>query len=226
MSKKRKKKEELILDNRKNIKIKERQIKWIIIFVIGVILLFIATYWVIKWHNYSNSYVDYIGVRWYKTGTKEFPSFRGEFNLPKIKNFGLYLKSDPRKNNVTLNVDNWGFYPKVLISYDSKSKECYGGILAQINLVYFISGGLKLTPGAAMFNKTEASEKNITFANCSSAINKTVILIQKSEVPSVEQDINNPDCYIINVGQCESLLATEKFMLGIIATVNNKTLIN
>jgi hypothetical protein len=70
-----------------------------------------------------------------------------------------------------------------------------------------------------MFNKTQAIERNITFADCSSVANKTILVIKKSETPSIEQDKNNKDCYIINVGNCENFKATERFMLEIIKAV-------
>lgn len=200
----------------------EKQIKWVIGIAIGVILLFIVCYFLFNWYSNRPVSVDYLGIKWYRQGEKDQYSYRGEFSLPYVSSFALFLRNDPRKNNVSLNIREWGFYKKVITSYDADLEKCYEGILAQINLVYFLSGGLKRDITPAMFNKTQAEERNITFADCSSARNQTVIILKKSEYPSIEQDPWNQDCYIINVGECQNLLATEKFILGIIAFVKDQ----
>ena len=225
MTKKEKKEEISEEETQKKNKIskQEKQVKWVIIITIIVILALIGTYWAIKWYTTEKSYFNYLGVRWDITNEGGKTSYRGEFSLPNVPSFGLYLTNDPRKNNVSIEVKDWGFYKKVITSYDTELEKCYNAVLAQVNLVYFLSGGLRREVIPGMFNETQAQERNITFADCFTAKNQTVIMIRKSEVPSVYQSPLSRDCYVINVGNCENLLATEKFMLGVITFLKNKT---
>ena len=130
------------------------------------------------------------------------------------------MRNDPRKNNVSIENITFRFYPEIITSYDLDLERCREAALNQINLVYFFSA-VKIKIAAGMFNITQAKEKNITFVNCTSdsAINKTVIILRKSEFPSIERDKNNKDCYIINVGNCDNSLAMEKFMLAIMKQI-------
>jgi hypothetical protein len=195
--------------------IHNKQLKWIIAIIIIVFVVFLGTYYGVKTYQYNAVRFDYLGAHWVIGGTETNPSYRASFKFGNNENFGLYMRNDPRKNNVSIGENiTFKFYPNILTSYDKDLESCKEAVLNQINLVYFFSGvNVKLTP--AMFNRTQAEERNVTFATCNSAVSKTVIILRKSEMPSVEQDERNKDCYIINVGNCENSLAVEKFMLAI-----------
>ena len=118
-----------------------------------------GSYFLIQWYNNRPVYFDYAGVRWYQEGKEGMYSYRGEFSLPTNSLFALYLREDPRKNNVSLEVPDWGFYKDVIISRDQELEQCYEAVLAQFNLVYFLSGGLKRNMSSAMFNQSQAEER-------------------------------------------------------------------
>jgi len=217
--KKRQKKiveKEEITDNKKIIsKIQETQIKWTIIVIVIVFILFLGTYYSIKLYQYNSSRFEYLGAKWEIGGTQEHPTYRATFPFLFSKTFGLYMNNDPRTNNVSIENISIKLYSTVVTAYDHDLELCQKASVAQINLVYFLTSGAGIKVVPAMFNETQSIERNVTFADCSSVVNKTVIMLKKSEYPSIEQDKNNTNCYIINVGNCDNEKAVEKFMLTI-----------
>lgn len=214
--------EDFLVEEKKTEARYEKQIKNVIIFSITIILLFLATYYgILIYKNYQNTF-EYRGLEWHKEG-KELVLYKTEFkNLANSKTT-IYFRGDPRENNLQFNIKNIGLNEELVVSFDEDFEKCEYAAIAHANLVYFLRAGLGISPTVAMFNKTQAEAKNLEFINCSGAINKTVMIFKKSDKASIDQDLNNKNCYIISVGDCENFKAVEKFMLEIISIINKNT---
>lgn len=223
--KKTKEKSEEPLDDKKikeSLKKKRnRQMIWVFIAIIIVFVVVLGIYFYIK----SFDKFSYAGVKWQKMESNGMILYHSDISgtingVPYI--YSLNLRNDPRTNNVSLNA-SFKFFHNIIISNNPNLEDCRGansfGNLELSKLLSFL--GANVT--GAISNKTYASEFNLSFANCTSEAGKTVILMQKSDVPSIVKD-NSSSCYIVNVGNCENIRAVEKMEVAIIVQMNNKTI--
>jgi hypothetical protein len=200
----------------------DRQLFWVLIIIVVVIASFLATYFYIQ----SLKKFEFAGIIWVKEDHNGLIIYHSRF--PIIHNgilrsyYNLYARNDPRENNISVNAF-YEFYPEVIISNTPEAAECSGAARITGDLSMFLNAIPPiLKVSGAVSDKEKADELNLAFANCSSAVNKTVILIQKSETPSIERGLVNRNCYMINIGNCENTAAVERFIIGFIAQLKNK----
>jgi hypothetical protein len=165
---------------------------------------------------------EYNGLSWYKTKfdqidvyyTKLPVIYKGHHYL----NYNLYFRNDPRENDVSAEVDAISLWPEIVISVDPEAWDCTGMKKSYGDIGSFLSSFPYVQNLTGAYSDVDEAERmGEAFADCSnSSGNKTIILYSKSDVPSIVQDAEYPDCYRINVGQCESVKATEKFILEFI----------
>ncbi len=184
----------------------------VILFVAVLFAIFLGAYFYVK----SLDKFEYAGVNWEKIDNSGMKLYHARFPIGTNGSvfYNLYLRNDPRKNNVSVSVNNYFFFNNVSIAIDDGAGSCYGAAIGNSILGQFL-GAFNLNIDGAFANETMAKQFNASFANCSSAINKTVILIQKSNETSIIQDVN-PNCYIVNVGNCENTKTVEKLIVDII----------
>lgn len=198
---------------RKLIKSKEdKQLAWILI-----ILALIIGGFIVSWFYFQSlKSFEYAGLDWQK---EERPG--GAFDwyhtsFPTLYNsnqqFTLSLRNNPRENNLPVNVDDWKLTREVIISLEEEASFCNRITLSNAVLTQFITKALGISTKGAVPDLERAEAENKTFANCTSS-NQTVILIQKSEQASIEQEGN---CYKLNIGECENFLTTERFIIAIL----------
>ncbi len=191
------------------------QLAWIIGFIVLIAAAFLIGYFYFQ----SLKTFDFAGVKWDKEkyGQLElyhsiFPiSYQGVFK----HNYNIYLRNDPRENAVSINLDKIDFYPEIIISNSIPATQCKDAARVVADLSMFTSAlpFVKNISGA-LADKQIAEELNTTFADCSSAVNKTVILIQTSDSPLIERQ---GDCYTLNIGNnCQNALVVEKFEIQMI----------
>ena len=124
----------------------------------------------------------------------------------------LYVRTDPRKNNIPVN--GTIIYPKgktVLISInDSGLTECENSMIAISTITNFIvANGIAVKGGVPDKNKSQ--EKNLTYITCEKYPNNMVIMIESSETTKIEKKDDGEFCYYIEVANCEIQEAVEKF---------------
>ncbi|MGC9309156.1 MAG: hypothetical protein ACP5D2_00485 [Candidatus Nanoarchaeia archaeon] len=201
----------------KLIKTKEdKQLAWILVILILIIAGFVISWFYIQ----SLKTFSYAGLEWqieerpggeFDWHHTQFPTF---YNPSKL--FTLSLRNDPRKNNVPVNVDNWEFTRNAtIISLGEEARACDKLYISNQVLTIFLSKAIGISTQGAISDKEIAEEQNISFANCTST-NKTVILIQTSEQPSIEQEDN---CYKLNIGDCKNFETTERFITAILEEI-------
>ena len=194
---------------KKKLNKKDKEILWVLI-IAGIILIsFLAGYFYVE----SLKRFEFGGVNFEKIKDGSLVFYHGRFPIIYLgvpqNYYNLYLRNDPRENNILINIDKFKFDKKVIISTEPGVEVCGGdGVIAIANLAMFLSAFpfIEDVEGAVSYEET-AKELNLSFANCSSAINQTVILVQKSETPSITQDKQNKACYKINIGDCENIIS-------------------
>lgn len=204
---------------------KEQNKQLIVIFTIFLLILgsLIAGYlYVQQLNNFS-----YGGVDFQRGKEGDVVFYHGRFPInyqgQTLKVFNLYLRIDPRKNDIPI-ATNFSLSSEVIVTFEPGLEKCELAIVGQSTLAQFVSSfpWVKKVTGAVS-NKTYAEEFNIDFADCSNeTIDKTIILAKMSETPSIEKEGEN--CYILNVGNCEYLKTSERYIVGVIAEINEENI--
>lgn len=188
----------------------ETQLKWVFAFAIVLILVVIATYFLVE----SLKRFQYAGLKFEKIMFDKLPLYYSK--IPFVDESGnlklyynLYLKNDPRKldyieiSGIIRADDN------VRISLDRASEnECDGREILR-NLAELVTGtGNKLTIG---FNDLElAKEKNMSYFTCDNA-DVTTFVFKSSNSTRITQKGN---CYELEFDNCKVREVTERFIVG------------
>lgn len=204
----------------------EIQFFWLVGIVVSMILAFIFV--PILYHQIFEKF-EYGGVKFEKIKEGQLTFYHGQFPIIYKGNFSavynVYFRNDPRENTIPINT-NLSLSNNVSISLNDNVDLCEDMILGQSEIGKFISAFpfvKKINTGVV--NSTVAKELNITQITCKNAsIDNTVIIIQKSEIPSVELG-NNENCYMLNIGNCQYLETVERYIIGAMAQINEKPLI-
>jgi len=197
------------------VKKQRRQLIWIFAIIVLIFVVVIGGYYFIK----SLSRFSYVGVTWEKLDYQGIDLYHSRFPVVfdgKLQNnYNLYLRTDPRENNVSVDAI-YAFYPNIVIANDENSGNCYNAGMANLVGAQFL-GAIGFNVSGAYSNKSLANATGMQFANCSSAYGQTVLLIKKSENnASIGQSNDNPNCYILEVGECENLKVMEKLIISVV----------
>ena len=198
-----------------------RQLIWFFVVVALVFVSFLGTYFYVQ----NLKTFNFAGAEWAREDYNGLELYHGRFPIiyknEFVANYNSYLRNDPRENNVPAEIEV-RFYPEIIISNSPNAAECSGAgrITGDLGMLLGALPWVTNVTGAVR-DKGVASELNLEQADCSLAKDKTVIIIQKSEFPEVIQDKFNQKCYIIKVGECENVLAVERFIIEIINQMSN-----
>jgi len=201
----------------------QKQFAWLVIFFVVVILLAIVGPTV--YHRLFNVF-DYGGVRFEKTKfSNTLYFYHGVFPVIYKGNltgyYNAYFRTDPRKNNISIETET-SLSRSVIVSLSPGVEKCESMPLGQQLISQFISSFTfvkNLSGGLA--DPAMAKELNVSFVNCkNSSIDKTVFIIQTSEVPSVAKG-NGTNCYLLNIGDCQYLETIERYVMSAMAQINN-----
>ena len=208
--------------------VEDRQLLWIVFFIFLIIGGFIGTWYYVQTLNKF----EYLGLKWNveerEGGNFDFYHTRFPVFYNANANYNLYLREDPRENNVSVNLieDSYGirFRPDIVISLSPKAMRCENSHIANAKMSQFLVQAVGLNSEGASTNKTYANELNASYATCNkynnmndTEINKTIIIIDsQSQNPEIRQNQDNENCYIIDVGKCENMKATERFMIAVL----------
>ncbi|MBU2576803.1 MAG: hypothetical protein KKF50_03705 [Nanoarchaeota archaeon] len=190
------------------------QLIWFFVIVIVIFASFLVPYFWIQ----SSKTFEFGGVDWniddedeiitfYHT---EFPALNGA-NI----NYNVYLRNDPRENDVYTEGDFRYFKVGGYLSWGEDIESCRGGqvLRAASDLTSFVRTGVGVGNIANAGLTPEFAEKlGFPFVNCLTTPNRTVILLEMGE-PSVIQSGHNPYCYIVTIRDCESVKPIEKFII-------------
>jgi hypothetical protein len=189
----------------------KKQFVWVVLVILAVFAVFLGTYLYIA----SLGKFKYDGVHWETSDYNGAKLYHSIFPIQGT-DFNVYFWTDPRKNNISVNVTDFKFYPDMVVSLQPEAGACMSAQMAGVNLGQFLGAAKRRVTGAVT-DKQTAKELTVPYVTCADAGNQTVIVMQKSDIPSIEQQ---GDCYIINVGDCENQPAVEKFIGSIISSIS------
>jgi len=136
--------------------------------------------------------------------------------------YNLYLRVDPRENNVPVNgvIDFPSQGSKIYVSINgSELSKCPTSQRDLGTLAYFITNNVfELEAGLA--DKEQALENNLTHVTCGNHPGNMVIFITSSGETKI--DING-NCHTIAVANCEITQAIEKFETKSIIDAKNRS---
>jgi hypothetical protein len=194
-------------------KTEERQLAWAISFIIFVFAVTLISYY---WFEGAKSF-EFGGVEW--VFEKDFDYYHGRFPnlIGQDYVYNIYLRNDPRENNVSTNGTFDKFKYGAVISISPEFDICRGDASrAMRDLGAFMREGFGVGPlELGSTNENVANSRKILFATCDNISNRTVIIIEKGD-NFVDQDDDNLNCYTIYVEDCDDASAVEKFMLKVI----------
>ncbi len=209
---KRKKKEDK--KESKKVEKKDNQLYWIF----GVMLIILAGAIVYPFILNAINTFEYQGLEFRKEKFDQIDVYRYSYFFNdysgQMYEYNLYLRNDPRENNVSIEGE---------INYPS-GKYVYIGIngtgLVQCPTILRDAGTLalflkdNLSPAniavkSGITDENEAKALNISYVSCERRPENTVIIIQKDDETKIEKENN---CHAISVASCDDLTrAIEKF---------------
>jgi len=188
------------------------QLTWFFLIVILVFSAFLGIYF----YNENSKVFEFSGAEWIIEERGSITSYHGRF--PALDgsnvNYNVWLRNDPRENNIPVEGVFDTFKYGGIVSFDKTIEECRGEIARRVfDLGHFLRVGVGigiLEPATTDFEVSQL--KNISHINCSLNLNKTIIILEEGET-SVFKDSQNHFCYVIRIKDCEDVLGIEKFIV-------------
>jgi hypothetical protein len=199
-------------------KVRESENKQLIWFFAVVIVIFAAFLVPYFWIQGTKTFT-FDGKEWNIEEDPDVTFYHTEFLIPNREDtvYQLYLRTDPRKNDVhaegEFNVFKYGGY----FSFTEEVNDCNARRWqirhSSQDLISFIRTGIGIGNMDYAASTPEFSEETgFPFVNCLTTQNSTVIMLTMGE-PSVIQSDVNPNCYIISVKDCDDIEPIEKFII-------------
>lgn len=191
----------------------DRQLAWVVAIIIVVFVVTLVSYY---WFESTRTF-EFGGVEW--VFEEDVDYYHGRFANLIGEDFiyNIYLRNDPRENDVGTNGTFDKFKYGVVISTSPEFDLCRGDASRVMrDLGAFMREGFGAGPSEiGSIDEDVANSSGRRFATCVSIDDRTVIIVSRGD-NFVVQDIKNPNCYSISVGDCNDASAVEKFMLKVI----------
>lgn len=203
-------------DEKKAKKKHETQLKWVIIGMISVLLLFLLLYVIVQ----ESKKIYYGGLEFKKLKYGQLILYHSKIPIKDasgnlVANYNLYLRNNPLDlKGIKIN-GSLRFRKEVVISVDSSIEGCSDNGIAGGGLGMFFSAA-GITADFAYANETYANEKKASYIeNCPENKGYSAIFIRKGDKNEVRQE--SQDCYVLEFKECDILKVTEKFIIGVYA---------
>ena len=205
------------------LKTENKQLIWFIVVVAVIFASFLIPYF---WVESSKTF-EYVGVDWV---IEEYPEptgtiYHGRFSpsvTPDLM-FNMFLRIDPRENNVQVDGIFDDFKNGGVVSMSPEVDMCRGELSrVMLDLGSFLKTGVGV--GALETGSTDqfvAVESDRRYALCNTVADRTLVIIDIGE-PRVVKDENNPYCYTIYAKDCNDLSSVEKFMIKSVEDFSGK----
>lgn len=206
-----------------------KQLIYVLASIAIIFLSFIGIYFGIK----VSKQFEYLNLEWTienmaKPGYKSINVYHTIFPKNyKGENLGvhnLYLRKDPRKNNISVNISTLSFSKNYIVTSDPLLRTC-----EDAGLAFYSLGDITLAlPFIKNIIDGSINIDNIpdgqVYADCqNSSISTTVVKLFLGNETKVYSNYTNQNCYLIELESCEDLLiASEKFVLNIIEELDFK----
>jgi|SRR3989344_776458 len=181
---------------------------WIVIGVmIGIILILVITTMVVRnMRTFQYEGLTFTKERFDKINVYHYYYYFSDESGQQYR-YNLYLRNDPRENEVPINANITFGNKKVYVGIGDGISQCRDSARDVASLYSFLHNNL-IDVKAGLTNEIEAVESNLTHVSCSRYPNNKVIVISEGDETEITQDKN---CYEIKVANCELLDAVEKF---------------
>ncbi len=206
-------------------KLQNKQIKWAVFLMIGIILLIILVPYINK--NFINKF-SYKGLEFQKTQLGDLYFYSTRFPVVSATgqvtgNYAVNLRNDPRdldsipvnvtKNEIKFAKIGGRRYGPAYISFNPSMDTCEDSSIAVFTLAGFLrDSGLNVK--TAVNDQDYAKENDLEYRDCSSSSTDTVIFIDDGDKTAINE--LGPNCYEIIFNECKILEGTERFMLIIL----------
>jgi len=188
----------------------EKELLYIIGFMVFLVVVFLVASSIFK----SFNSFEYEGLTFTKERAGEIPIYHYYYYFTNPKNeliqYNLYLRNDPRENNVPVEGDDISFGENevVFISVNaSELQKCKQGVLAIGSLSSFLTDN-QIFVKSGNLDFWDAGNKRQDWITCENRPKNLVIEISEGEETKINIDEN---CHEITVNNCEILQATEKY---------------
>jgi len=201
------------------LKSEDRQLMWMVVIVVVVIGGVFVSYSIVE----GMKSFEYGGVDWAIEDYGDFDVYHARFaSLSGADlNYNLYLRNDPRKNDVPVSGEFGSFKRGGFISLSQEFEACRGeASRVMIDFGAFLKSGLGMWRiDVATSDAGYSLDSGVRYANCQSpdTFDRSVFMIDIGENRIVQDEVNR-FCYSIYVSDCGDILAVEKFMTEIVAT--------
>ena len=184
-----------------------------ILVVIGIVFIIIFSIWILV---QKSKKFEYGGVNFEKIIYGKLPLYYSPIDITRSDGskvrYNLYLRNDPRANNIPIDADINFKLGKIYVTSDEGVGKCEDTTLALVNLGSFLSG-MGFQPKGASSNEQIAEQYNAPYVTCWNNIGITILSLETAEDEmKISQDKGNPNCYILRVKDCNMINITEKFI--------------
>tara|TARA_Y100000310_G_C20595866_1_gene770466 strand:- start:458 stop:1114 length:657 start_codon:yes stop_codon:yes gene_type:complete len=199
----------------------ERRLEKELIYILGFMMLLVIVFLMASSIFKSFNNFDYEGLTFTKEKLGEIPIFHYYYYFTnqqgKLIQYNLYLRIDPRENNIPIGGDEIFMEQKKVIfitsNPDSELNSCRYGLLGVSNLAKFLSENEYSVSGGNI-EEEDAEENEQTHVNCETHTKNPVIKITQGNESKISIE---GYCYEVVVAKCDDFLAaTEKLTLQII----------
>jgi hypothetical protein len=203
---------------------KNKELFWILFFMVVVIIVLLVSSAIFR----SFNHFSYKGLSFTKERYNQIPIYYYYYYFTEpVSNiqykYNLYLRLDPRKNNIPINATIIVPHGKtVYITLNSSAfTNCNNSRRDVATLAaFFANNFINLSIGAV--DKQEAASNNLSNIDCDTYPENAIIKMEGGNETRIYQQYN---CYIMDIANCQTLEVVEKFEVQAIldAKARNQT---
>jgi hypothetical protein len=203
---------------------KEKTLIWMFVWVAIVFVIVIGGYFA----SVQMKKFTYAGIQFNKEKYGDLNLFHGRFPViyqgKLYSYYNFYLRTDPRTNNISVNTEII-LSKNVSVSLEKNASKCLTVMGAQMEFGKFVGVFPWVEQvNSGVFDKDIANATDLTRITCDDAsFDQSVYIVRASETASIEAG-EKPNCFYLNVGNCQNIETVERFIVASIAQINNKTI--
>jgi hypothetical protein len=195
------------------IKHEERQLIWFFVIVGVIFAAVLFSYFAVE----GTKAFEFVGVDWrVEEYSDQLTMYHARFIALTNENltYNLYLRNDPRTNDVLVNGTLNQFKHGGVISWTPEFDSCRGNaVIAMQDLNSFLASAVGLGPiVAGSTDSIVAAENERRYATCKTVLDRTLVILDKGDA-RVVQDEKNPYCYTIYIDDCDDSSPIDKFII-------------
>ena len=194
---------------------KERKIEKELLLIAGFMGFLVLMFFFVSSVFKSLNNFEYQGLEFKKERVGEIPVYHYSYYFKdaggKVFQYNLYLRYDPRENNVTVEGGDIEFSANkktfITLNETESLQQCRESVLAIAGLTSFLTDN-RLSVGGGNADFWEAGRKGQEWITCENKPSNVVINIAEGDETKIKI---NGKCHEITVANCEILQATERY---------------